>query len=227
MNRNLTAGILLAVMLVGTGFKVSVPTSIDASKSPSNEQPKTYIAITAKVEMLEPEPLDEQPALIVRSREVPVARPKLQSDLTQQYLAESSGLTKEQFALLLQDTSLQDLSDYFHQADQTYAVNGVFLMALAALESGWGTSRIAIDKNNYFGWNASDDNPYKNAKTFSTPQACIEYCAEQISRNYFQPEGAYYGAGTLEAMNIHYSASAEWKDKVADIMSRLYAKLKY
>ena len=50
----------------------------------------------------------------------------------------------------------------FKEAEKRYGVNALYLMAHSALESAWGRSQIANDKNNFFGIAAYDTSPYKN-----------------------------------------------------------------
>ena len=59
-------------------------------------------------------------------------------------------------------------AEYFYYAEKQYKINGVFLAAVAVHESGWGTSTIAKNKNNLFGYGAVDSNPYGGAYSFSS-----------------------------------------------------------
>ena len=54
----------------------------------------------------------------------------------------------------------------FKEAEKRYGVNALYLMAHSALESAWGRSQIANDKNNFFGIAAYDTSPYDSAKKF-------------------------------------------------------------
>jgi flagellum-specific peptidoglycan hydrolase FlgJ len=50
------------------------------------------------------------------------------------------------------------------------------LLSQAALESAHGTSRMAIQRNNFFGWNCTDGNEEQNCTYFDNPkEAIIEY----------------------------------------------------
>jgi flagellum-specific peptidoglycan hydrolase FlgJ len=63
-----------------------------------------------------------------------------------------------------------------------YPVN--VLLAQAALESSHGTSQIAVDKNNWFGMNANDEDPYDDAFTYDNAiQSMIDYM--QRIRKYY------------------------------------------
>jgi beta-N-acetylglucosaminidase len=141
-------------------------------------------------------------------------------------LDKSSGLSLAQFETALAGTGLSDLAEAFYTADRSSNVNGIFLASLAALESAWGHSRIARDKNNLFGWNAAAPSPYANARTFSSQAACIEYCARILTANYLRPDGKYYHGATLAAMNPTYCTNPQWQYDISAIMSQLYQKLR-
>ena len=66
----------------------------------------------------------------------------------------------------LQDSPLAGKGATFKEAEERYGVNALYLMAHSALESAWGRSQIARDKNNFFGIAAYDTSPYLSAKSF-------------------------------------------------------------
>ena len=57
------------------------------------------------------------------------------------------------------DSKLAGKGETFKAAEQKYGVNALYLVAHSALESAWGRSNIAKDKNNFFGIAAYDDTP--------------------------------------------------------------------
>ena len=89
-------------------------------------------------------------------------------------LNKASGFSLDQFKKVLsgnksdKNSILANNAEYFYYAEKQYNINGIFLAAVAIHESNWGTSKIAINKNNLFGYGASDSNPYNNAKDFDT-----------------------------------------------------------
>lgn len=72
----------------------------------------------------------------------------------------------------------------FLRASQESNLDPRYLIAHAALESGWGTSDISKDKNNFYGIGAYNHDPYKCAKTFNTTSSGIIAGALWISENY-------------------------------------------
>ena len=84
----------------------------------------------------------------------------------------------------LAGSALAGLGASFMQAETTYHVSARYFVAHAILESGWGTSAIAQNKYNLFGFGADDANPYGDAMTFTSFDACIQYVAQFIESNY-------------------------------------------
>ena len=106
----------------------------------------------------------------------------------------------------------------------TYGVNAVIMYANAALESGWGQSQTAINKNNLFGHGAVDSNPYYGANGYASVDDCIKYHAKMfISEGYCDPKdysGRYYGShlGDKESgINVKYASDPYWGEKIAHI----------
>lgn len=106
----------------------------------------------------------------------------------------------------------------------TYGVNALIMYANAALESGWGQSQIAINRNNLFGHGAVDSNPYYGANGYASVDDCIKYHAKMfISEGYCDPKdysGRYYGShlGDKESgINVKYASDPYWGEKIAHI----------
>lgn len=110
-------------------------------------------------------------------------------------------------------------ADFINAQDEVY-INAAMELAFAIHESGWGSSRIARDKNNLFGINAVDSDPYGSATSFDTVQDCIEYHVQYfLGTRYFDP-GYYVSYGTnfgnkYQGMNYKYASDAFWGEKIA------------
>lgn len=132
-----------------------------------------------------------------------------------------SNLTGEELNRFLKGTALEGLGDAYAKAEKEYGVNAFTLIALSILESNWGKSRIAQEKNNLFGFRAYDRDPYNSAMHFTTKEECILTVARYLSENYLNPKGRYFNGFTLEGVNVKYSTDKEWYLKVTNIMNRL------
>lgn len=128
-----------------------------------------------------------------------------------------SGETAASLNQFLNGSALAGLGASFMQAETTYHVSARYFVAHAILESGWGTSAIAQYKHNLFGFGADDANPYVDATTFASFDACIQYVAQFIATNYLTVGGQFYHGPTLRGMNVDYASDPNWAEKIASI----------
>ncbi|WP_314991840.1 glucosaminidase domain-containing protein, partial [uncultured Gemella sp.] len=117
----------------------------------------------------------------------------------------------------------------FKAAEQRYGVNALYLVAHSALESAWGKSQIAKDKNNFFGIAAYDSTPYTSATKFDNVDSGILGAARWIDRNYlsntgYPANGAYLG-NKARGMNVNYATAPYWGESIASIMFSANEKL--
>ncbi len=110
--------------------------------------------------------------------------------------------------------------DAFIQAQNTYGCNALIVYAMACLESAYGTSGYATNRNNLFGWSAYDDSP-NNASYFSSVQVCVN---EQMGRNlnWFMDytNRRYFGTcvgNKGSGINVQYASDPYWGMKIAAI----------
>lgn len=153
-----------------------------------------------------------------------------------------SGFTLEQFTKALTDSKdknniFQDNAKYFYYVEEQYNINGIFVAAVGIHESAWGTSRIATNKYNLFGYGAYDSNPYNGAYTFESYAESIDLVSRVFVKYYLNPSGTtiydgqkangkYYSGNTLSAVNKKYASDTKWAEKVYSYMEYLYNKAK-
>lgn len=156
-------------------------------------------------------------------------------------LNEPSGLTLEQFKKILTDSKdinkiFVDNAEYFYYIEKQYNINGIFVAAVGIHESSWGTSKIAIQKNNLFGYGANDSNPYNGAYEFNNYAESIDLIARVFTKYYLNPKGtsifggekaigSYYNGTTLSSVNMKYATDKNWANAVYTHMKYLYNKL--
>ena len=156
-------------------------------------------------------------------------------------LNKPSGLTLEQFKTILSDSKdknkiFEQNAEYFYYIEKEYNINGVFVAAVGIHESNWGTSKIAQEKYNLFGYGAYDSNPYNGAYTFSDYSECIDLLARVFVKYYLNPAGTsiyggetasgkYYNGPTLSGINKKYATDKNWANSVYSTMKYLYNKL--
>ena len=156
-------------------------------------------------------------------------------------LNKPSGLTLEQFKKILCDSKdtnkiFESNAEYFYYIEKQYNINGVFVAAVGIHESAWGTSKIAREKNNLFGYGAYDSNPYNGAYSFSSYSESIDLIARVFVKYYINPKGTsiyggeaavgtYYNGPTLSGINTKYATDKNWANSVYNHMKYLYNKL--
>ena len=112
----------------------------------------------------------------------------------------------------------------FKEAEKRYGVNALYLMAHSALESAWGRSQIANDKNNFFGIAAYDTSPYDSAKKFDDVDKGILGAAKWIRENYID-RGRDHLGNKETGMNVRYASDPYWGEKIASIMMNINSRL--
>ena len=124
----------------------------------------------------------------------------------------------------VQNSRLAGKGTIFKEAEKRYGVNALYLMAHSALESAWGRSQIANDKNNFFGIAAYDTSPYDSAKKFDDVDKGILGAAKWIRENYID-RGRDHLGNKATGMNVRYASDPYWGEKIASIMMNINSRL--
>ena len=157
-------------------------------------------------------------------------------------LNQSTNLSLEDYKKILSGNGsdknhiLEENAEVFYQMDKNYHINGVFLAAIAIHESGWGTSAIAQEKKNLFGFRAYDDSPFESSASFENYAKGIELVARTLVKYYINEEGtpiyeeevakgSYYHEPTVKGVNVRYASDENWHNKVYKYMQYLYNRL--
>ncbi|AMQ66605.1 tail associated lysin [Bacillus phage Shbh1] len=113
---------------------------------------------------------------------------------------------------------MRGMGEAFFRAGTESGLDPRYLVAHAALETGWGTSNIAKQKGNMYGIGAFDASPFSSAYSFNNVEAGIVEGAKWIAEN-------YYGRGqtTLHTMRHNggkheYATDPQWDKKIANLM---------
>ena len=134
-----------------------------------------------------------------------------------------SGLTEQDIAKLLEGTALEGhgLEEAILVIEEEHGINALFTIAVMKLESGNGKSRLAREKNNLFGLNATGG---KNSKAYSfeTKRDSVYKFGSLIAKSYLAK-----GYTTIEKVGKKYCPSnPKWASLVESIMKRDHRKLK-
>ena len=153
-----------------------------------------------------------------------VENPFLYRDLRKPTNYTAAELDKVYSLMNIQGSRLAGKGEVFKDAEKRYQVNALYLMAHSALESAWGRSQIAKDKNNFFGIAAYDTTPYDSAKSFDNVDKGILGAAKWIRENYID-EGRTHLGNKSSGMNVLYASDPYWGEKIASIMMTINSKL--
>lgn len=135
-------------------------------------------------------------------------------------VSEKSYLSVEDLKKATEGTELEGIETAVVSAEENFGINGLFIYAVARLESGHGTSQIARDKNNLFGMNAQDHDPYNLAFEYDSFHDSVYDFATRI-KNYYVDRGME----TVDEINSRYSSDPEWHSKVYSIMTNTYQSI--
>lgn len=120
--------------------------------------------------------------------------------------------------------NLRGLEDAFVDAEKVYHINAVFLASLISQESGFGTSRRAIEDNNLGGLAVYGD--YSEGMHFGSKSECVYYMAKLLSNNYLKEGGSSYRGVSVYAINESYSASLySWSENIVSIANTYMSQL--
>jgi beta-N-acetylglucosaminidase len=105
-------------------------------------------------------------------------------------------------------------------AAQDGNINAIFLMSVAALESGWG--RHTINRYNLFGMYRYFPQSYAQ---------CIDHVAGYLAENYINQDGRWHNGVTVSEVNVDYcvnpkgSPKTSWTNEVSIIMAKMYNQI--
>lgn len=145
-------------------------------------------------------------------------------DLTEATNYSAEELDKVFSLLNINNSLLENKGATFKEAEEHYHINALYLLAHSALESNWGRSKIAKDKNNFFGITAYDTTPYLSAKTFDDVDKGILGATKWIKENYIDRGRTFLG-NKASGMNVEYASDPYWGEKIASVMMKINEKL--
>ena len=80
----------------------------------------------------------------------------------------------------------------FKEVEEMYGVNALSMFSLAKTESASGTSKLALEKNNLFGYGAYDSCPFDCARSYSSIKDSIIDYAKNYLGSYATAGASYY-----------------------------------
>lgn len=203
----------------GQWTEVNSPTLID-----TNEVDVVGEKASAKID--KPLPMYANGTLDFGNLDVISQMPKLGNDQIEHILR-----TKFKNSPLITDSNIASVVDGISKAQAQSGISALVILSIAGWESGWGTSAIAKQKGNFWGWGAYDSDPMGTAVTFNSDigQAAQDY-ANKLKATYYDG----YGFKTLNQMSngkgsdhlyAYAAQSSKWGANNSQIIKELVTGL--
>lgn len=143
-----------------------------------------------------------------------------------------SHTTKEELTYavnkLKPNNALSNLTEHFLKAEKNYDINAVILLSIACLESNYGLSKLAVEKNNLFGIDARDSLQGKPnfGKDFETKEDCIDHAGHRLGCQYLKRDSKAdwrYCDGKQDIYSVgkKWCSKTSWADSVISVATRL------
>lgn len=121
-------------------------------------------------------------------------------------------------------SKLYNQAQCFIDAQNEYGVNALIVYAMACMESAYGTSYYAINRNNFFGWGAVDTNPNEAASFATVEEGIRKQMSENLAGFLDMNDYRYYGSmlGNKGAgFNLKYASGVYWGMQIAAIAYKI------
>lgn len=132
----------------------------------------------------------------------------------------TTNYTAEQLEECLQ-RGLAGLGECFAQAEQTYGVNALFLIAICQEESAHGTSGLAIANNNLAGLRGGS-----GWRSFASFADCVDYLANMLAKYYLAADGAFYRGSSISGVSqVYCGGSSHWVSNISKYIQQNQAAI--
>ena len=137
-------------------------------------------------------------------------------------LTKRTGLTKEEFKMLIGNLSADtskfffDTSDYIYDLCEKYELNEIFFCGLISAESGWNIAQNHRNTYNYISL-------MSNGKLirYSSLEEGLEVAAKTLHNKYLTEGGSFYYGKTLSAVKTKFCPSETWVSLVYGRMNQI------
>lgn len=139
-----------------------------------------------------------------------------------EYIRNNMGITQDSYGKKSKgnNSRLYGKGQFFYYSQEKYGVNALLSLSLSRNETGNGRSTLAIRKNNGFGLNAVDSNPYHDANWYASfASSILGYTSKYVTYGYVHPrDWRYFGPQFGDkgfGMNVKYASDTYWSEKMA------------
>lgn len=119
-------------------------------------------------------------------------------------------------------SKLMNTGSLFINQQNKYGVNAAMMLSGGAIESAWGTSSYAVNRNNLFGHMAYDSDPDKAASYATIEDGIAAHAKTYLSDGYLNPrDSRYFGpqfGNKNGGINFKYASDPNLGEKYASIM---------
>lgn len=144
----------------------------------------------------------------------------------------ASNISKEEMKNVLLtyngSSTMAHLADALVDSEKKYGVNSFVMAAIVALESGFATSRRAVEDNNLTGYEVYSDD--SEGRLFSSQYESVVQTARHLSQNYLTKGAIHYNGMSVDAVQIKYcpdeGKDKQWETKVDKLASGFLKKYK-
>ncbi len=131
------------------------------------------------------------------------------------------------------ETFFKSNAENFYDIATSYGMDPRFIFSIGIHESYYGTSNIALEKGNFFGWGAYDSSPYSSAYSFYDMSEGIETVSKGLATTYVDPNGQYhqsivnkgYDPTTIEGIGSIYASDPQWAEGVKGHMQKIFGSM--
>lgn len=139
---------------------------------------------------------------------------------------------EQSIASIRKDHQLKGLGGAFLEAEKCYNINAIILASIACLESNYGNSRLAVEKNNLFGLDARDSlaGTSEYGSAYKTKADSVDHAGYRIGKQYIEKDPActwrYLGKKDIFSVGAQWSSDKDWANKVVNISNRIVKNIK-
>jgi beta-N-acetylglucosaminidase len=130
-------------------------------------------------------------------------------------LISPSGFSPARFERAFAGTGMAGLGESLCLAEAETGVNAIALAGIIVHETGWGSSRLAQEKNNLGGLGACGPG---RGMAFDSRTASIDFLAQLLAIDYAAGGKFFGGSHDLRGIGKRYAEDPRWAQKVAGCM---------
>lgn len=225
---------VVAIGMIGLLLQPIVTTDAGRNESWAKNVPQQHLRIeTANAETANVETAVEtivgvetviKPKKIKKYTDVKKVCQKIQKATIKLQVNKTCGLSKKDFVKLIgklqkmkynhdANKIFKNYAGYIWEKGEKCKVDALFVCGIIAQESWWGTSQLAISRNNFTSQSKLDGELIR----YDSVKECLDYTFKNLSQNYLKKGGKYYHGLSIKAVGKEYCVG-KWDKEVLACM---------